>query len=64
MKKILLNLSAGMAFALIPGVTMAQRYLSEVFSSVTVTTNVQYGEKHFYFPTPYSGKYSINNGCL
>lgn len=52
MKKILLNLSAGIAIAILPGVTMAQRYLSEVFSSVTVTANVQYGENISIFPPP------------
>ena len=52
MKRTLLNLSAGIALALLPGVTMAQRYLSEVFNSVTVTTNVQYGENISIFPPP------------
>ncbi|MDQ3051100.1 MAG: T9SS type A sorting domain-containing protein [Bacteroidota bacterium] len=52
MKRTLLNLSIGIALLLLPGVTMAQRYLSEVFSSVTVTTNVQYGENISVFPPP------------
>jgi len=52
MKRNLLKLSAGIAIVLLPGVTMAQRYLSEVFGSVTVTTNVQYGENISVFPPP------------
>ncbi len=52
MKRTLLKLSAGLALLLMPGLTSAQRYLSEVFSNVTVTTNVQYGENISIFPPP------------
>lgn len=52
MKKSLQLLSLAVAITLIPGISSAQRYLSEVFSSVTVTTNVQYGENVSVFPGP------------
>ena len=52
MKKTLQFLTIALALILIPGLTNAQRYLSEVFSSVTVTTNVQYGENISVFPGP------------
>jgi len=52
MKRTLLKLSAGIAVLLLPGVSMAQRYLTEVFSNVTITTNVQYGENISIFPPP------------
>lgn len=52
MKKTLLSLTAGVALAVLPGALMAQRYLSEVFPTITVSTNVQYGENISIFPPP------------
>ncbi|MBL0341966.1 MAG: hypothetical protein IPP71_14165 [Bacteroidetes bacterium] len=52
MKKNLLNLSVALAMLLLPGLTNAQRYLSEVFSNLTVSTNVQYAENISIFPPP------------
>ncbi len=52
MKKPLQLLTIAVALTMVPGLTVAQRYLSEVFSSVTVTTNVQYGENVSVFPGP------------
>src|SRR5688572_12417052 len=52
MKSTLRIYMTGLVLMLIPGVTLAQRYLSEVFSNVTITTNVQYGENISIFPPP------------
>jgi Secretion system C-terminal sorting domain len=52
MKRTLLNVSAGIAMMILPGTLMAQRYLSEVFPNVNVTSNVQYGENISIFPPP------------
>lgn len=52
MKKTLQILALAIAVAIIPGMTMAQRYLTEVFPNVTVTTNVQYGTNISIFPPP------------
>jgi acetyl esterase/lipase len=52
MKTTLLKLSAGVVLLLLPGLAVSQRYLSEIFSNVTVTTNVQYGENISVFPPP------------
>ena len=41
---------------MLPGMTFAQRYLTEVFPSATVTASVQYGENYSVFPPP-----GINN---
>ena len=37
---------------ILPGTLMAQRYLSEVFPNVIVTSNVQYAENISIFPPP------------
>src|SRR4030095_15524645 len=50
MKKKLLHLLTGMTCVLFPCLTNGQRYLSEIFSSVTVTSNVKYGENMSVFP--------------
>ncbi|MFN9595948.1 MAG: hypothetical protein ACK560_04090, partial [Bacteroidota bacterium] len=52
MKKTLRILVLAIAVAVIPGMTLAQRYLTEVFPNVTVTTNVQYGTNISIFPPP------------
>ncbi len=52
MKKILQVLSVSLCLALLPGMVNAQRYLSEVFGSVTVTPNVKYAENISIFPPP------------
>ncbi len=52
MKSILRITTAGIALALLPGFGLAQRYLTEVFSSATITTNVQYGDNISVFPPP------------
>ncbi len=52
MKKLLLIVSCFLVLFAQSSKLFAQRYLSEVFSSVTVTTNVQYGENYSFFPPP------------
>ena len=52
MNTTLRNILTGAALLMLPGVTIAQRYLAEVFPNVTVTTNVQYGENISVFPPP------------
>lgn len=50
MKSILRQVIASLVLVTLPGWLYAQRYLSEVFPSVTVTTNVQYAENFTVFP--------------
>ena len=52
MKKQLLIVSFLLVFSVISTKSWAQRYLSEYFTNVTVTTNVQYGENFSFFPPP------------
>ena len=52
MKKLLLIGSSFLVFCAHTSELRAQRYLSEIFTNVTVTTNVQYGENFSFFPPP------------
>lgn len=52
MKKSLRIVCVALAMTVVPGMTIAQRYLTEVFPNVTVTTNVQYGTNISIFPPP------------
>ncbi len=52
MKRNLLKLSTALMMLLLPGITSAQRYLTETFSNVTVTPNITYGENISVFPPP------------
>ncbi|MFN5324992.1 MAG: T9SS type A sorting domain-containing protein [Bacteroidota bacterium] len=52
MKQQLLSLICAVSLAVLPGTISAQRYLTEVFPNVTVTTNVQYGSNISIFPPP------------
>ncbi len=52
MKKHLQLFTIAALFAILPEMSIAQRYLSEVFSNVTVTTNVTYADNISVFPGP------------
>lgn len=52
MKRILQIVSVSLSLAILPQMVHAQRYLSEVFGAVNVTTNVKYAENISIFPPP------------
>jgi len=52
MKKTLRILTLALVISAFPYMTSAQRFLTEVFPNVTVTTNVQYGSNISIFPPP------------
>jgi acetyl esterase/lipase len=52
MKKTILLVFLSICLLTLPGKLQAQRYLSEVFSNVTVTTNIVYGDNISVFPGP------------
>lgn len=52
MKKLLLSAFYTLVMAMVSSNAFAQRFLTEVFPSVQVTTNVKYGENISVFPPP------------